>query len=59
MCIGSDDFDEGRAPRCDGERGRASLELANAIALSSWTGRPVDLPLDRATYDEALAAKLG
>lgn len=50
---------EGRAPRCDGERGRASLELANAIALSSWTGRPVDLPLDRATYDEALAAKLG
>src|SRR5690606_21573794 len=49
---------EGHAPRCDGEQGRASLELANAIALSSWTGAPVDLPLDRESYDAALAAKV-
>ena len=47
----------GRAPRCDGERGRASLELANAIALSSWTGQPVELPLDREAYDAALAER--
>lgn len=45
---------ERRAPRCDGEEGRASLELANAIALSSWTKGTVELPLDRAAYDAAL-----
>lgn len=45
---------EQRAPRCDGVQGRASLELANAIALSSWTDAPVSLPLDRAAYDAAL-----
>lgn len=47
----------GKAPRCDGLDGRASLELANAIALSSWTGRSVALPLDRAEYDSALDEK--
>ena len=47
----------GQPPRCDGAGGRQSLELANAIALSSWTGRPVALPLDRAEYDAALAEK--
>src|SRR5690606_23219108 len=50
---------EGRPPRCDGASGRMSLELANAIALSSWTGGPVDLPLDREAYDAALAARRG
>lgn len=50
---------EGRPPRCDGASGRMSLELANAIALSSWTGRPVDLPLDRGAYDAALAERRG
>ena len=48
---------EGRAPRCDGEQGRASLELANAIALSSWTSSAVELPLDRGAYDAALEAR--
>ena len=43
-----------RSPRCDGRGGRESLELANAIALSSWLERPVTLPLDRAAYDAAL-----
>lgn len=47
----------GTAPRCDGRAGRMSLELANAIALSSWSDRPVELPLDRAAYDEQLARR--
>jgi len=46
---------EGRAPRSDGREGRMSLELANAITLSSYAGGPVTLPLDRAAYDELLA----
>jgi UDP-N-acetyl-2-amino-2-deoxyglucuronate dehydrogenase len=49
----------GRPPRCHGEQGRMSLELANAIALSSWTQAPVPLPLDRAVYDAALAERRG
>lgn len=48
---------EGRPPRTDGAEGRASLELANAIALSSWTGRAVELPLDREEYDAQLAQR--
>ena len=46
---------EGRPPRADGREGRMSLELANAITLSSHTGQPVTLPLDRAAYDALLA----
>jgi UDP-N-acetyl-2-amino-2-deoxyglucuronate dehydrogenase len=34
----------------DGEEGRMSLELANALIYSSQTGQPVSLPLDRAAY---------
>jgi predicted dehydrogenase len=45
----------GGAPWCDGGSGLMSLELANAIALSSATERPVDLPLDRATYARLLS----
>ncbi len=41
---------ENRQPRCNGAEGRMSLELANAITLSSYSGKPVDLPLDRAAY---------
>jgi len=41
---------EGRAPRCNGVEGRMSLELANAIILSNFTGRLIDLPLDRQAY---------
>jgi predicted dehydrogenase len=36
--------------RSDGVQGRLSLELANAITLSSQRGTPVDLPLDRGAY---------
>ncbi len=48
---------EGRPPRCDGEAARDSLELANALTLSSQLGRAVELPIDRAAY-EALLAEL-
>lgn len=36
--------------RSDGAQGRLSLELANAITLSSQRSVSVDLPLDRAAY---------
>lgn len=45
----------------DGAEGRMSLELANAMLLSSHTGRAVEFPLDRAAYaaflDEKRAAR--
>ena len=37
-----------------GEVGAASLELANAIILSSHKGQPVDVPIDREEYDELI-----
>jgi len=46
---------EGRPPRCDGASARDSLELANALTLSSHLGQAVDLPIDRAAYDALLA----
>ena len=44
----------GEPLRCDGASGLASLELANAITLSSYTGKEVSLPIDRAAYDQLL-----
>jgi hypothetical protein len=41
----------------DGTEGRMSLELANAIILSSHTARAVDLPLDRTAYADLLDQK--
>jgi len=46
---------EGRPPRADGREAIMSLELANAITLSSYSGQPVTLPLDRKAYGELLA----
>lgn len=43
------------ADYCDGEQGRAELELANAIIYSNYRHREVELPLDRAAYAELLA----
>jgi len=37
-----------------GEVGLGSLELANAIILSSKKGAPVELPIDRGEYDKLL-----
>jgi predicted dehydrogenase len=44
----------GRRPRCDGREALMSLELANAITLSSDLGQPVTLPLDRQAYTSLL-----
>jgi predicted dehydrogenase len=41
-------------PRCDGVSSRMSLELANAITLSSCTQRAVTFPLDRQAYHALL-----
>ncbi len=46
---------EQRRPRCDGPEGLMSLELANAVILSSYTDRAMTLPLDRAAYTALLA----
>jgi hypothetical protein len=38
--------------------GLLSVELANAMLLSAWEDRRVDLPLDSAAYARALQAKI-
>jgi hypothetical protein len=40
-----------------GREGLASLELANAIVLSSYLNRTIKLPLSRRRYDAFLAEK--
>jgi predicted dehydrogenase len=51
---------DGRPPMVDGEAGTRSVELANAIYLSSIEDRVVELPLERGEYlpcfDELVAA---
>ncbi len=37
-----------------GAEGRNAVELINAVILSSRTGKPVDLPVDRDAYDRLL-----
>jgi predicted dehydrogenase len=39
--------------------GLNSLELANAMLLSAWTDRTVELPLDGKVYEKALQRKIG
>lgn len=45
----------GTPMRADGEQGRMSLELANAMIYSSYSGSTVELPLDRTAYAALLA----
>jgi UDP-N-acetyl-2-amino-2-deoxyglucuronate dehydrogenase len=45
---------EGRQPACNAREGLMSLELANAITLSSFTGQQVTFPLDRTAYNNLL-----
>lgn len=45
---------EGRRPRCDAREALMSLELADAIILSSYSGQPVTFPIDRAAYSQLL-----
>ncbi|HHW89016.1 MAG TPA: Gfo/Idh/MocA family oxidoreductase [Chloroflexi bacterium] len=47
---------EGAQLLADGESARMSLEVANAITLSSRTDAPVDFPIDRTAYAQLLAA---
>lgn len=44
----------GSAPRADGQQAMMSLELANAIILSSHTERAIRLPVDRDEYHQLL-----
>jgi UDP-N-acetyl-2-amino-2-deoxyglucuronate dehydrogenase len=46
---------EKRRPRCDARDALMSLELANAIILSSFIESAVTLPLDRAAYNNLLS----
>jgi len=46
---------EKRRPRCDARDARMSLELANAITLSSFTGSKVTLPVARDAYSALLS----
>jgi UDP-N-acetyl-2-amino-2-deoxyglucuronate dehydrogenase len=48
----------GRPPLCDGRSARDSLELANAITLSSHLERALTLPIDRAAYSALLAERV-
>jgi predicted dehydrogenase len=45
----------GEPLRCDAASARMSLELANAITLSSYLKAPVQLPVNRPAYDDLLA----
>src|SRR3954471_10172817 len=44
--------------KAPGEEGIYSVELANAILLSAWTGKAVSLPLDGAVYERELNQKI-
>jgi len=44
-----------REPLVNGEEGRASLEIVNAIILSSFEGRAVSFPIDRGAYDRLMS----
>lgn len=46
---------DGGEPIVNGEEGRRTLELINAIILSGMRKKVVSLPLDRAEYDELMA----
>lgn len=45
---------EDREPMVPGEEGRVSIEIVNAIILSSFLGKAVDFPIDRDEYDRLM-----
>ena len=45
---------EDKEPPVSGEDGRNSIEIINAIILSSFEGRAVTFPVDRAAYDNLM-----
>lgn len=44
----------GKKPLASGEDGIWSLEIVNAIVLSNFTGKTVDIPVDREAYDRLM-----
>ncbi|MBS7612046.1 Gfo/Idh/MocA family oxidoreductase [Candidatus Bathyarchaeota archaeon] len=44
----------GKKPLASGEDGIWSLEIVNAIVLSNFTGKIVDIPVDREDYDRLM-----
>ncbi|MEM2588080.1 MAG: hypothetical protein QXV23_07270, partial [Candidatus Bathyarchaeia archaeon] len=48
-----------RDPMIPGEEGKVSLEIVNAIILSSFEGRSVSIPIDREAYERLIKEKLG
>jgi len=49
---------DGRALVAPGAEGGKSLELSNAITLSSHLGEEVELPIDRGAYDRLLKERI-
>ena len=49
---------DGRALIAPAAEGARSVELANAILLSTWTGRAVDIPISGAVYARWLRRKI-
>ena len=45
---------DGQPLVCDGKQGLMSLELTNAMVLSSYTGQIVDMPLSARKYDQLM-----
>ncbi|HJN18976.1 MAG TPA: hypothetical protein QGH10_25985, partial [Armatimonadota bacterium] len=45
---------QGTEPAVTSDHGRTSVEMLNAIVLSSHKREPVSFPIDRAEYDELL-----
>jgi hypothetical protein len=39
---------------CSARSGLGQLELANAVLLSSWLGKELELPIDRALYEKLM-----
>jgi len=48
----------GEEPVARGPEGIHSVELANAILMSTWTGKPVDLPINGAAYARLLRTRI-
>jgi len=49
---------EGKPLLAPASEGIFSVELANAMLLSSWEDRAVDLPLNGAVYEQALQGRI-
>ena len=53
-----DAIQEGREPIAPAAEGINSVELANAMLLSAWTGASVKVPIDAVEYEAELGKKI-